>query len=227
MSVVADDEIYEPSISPVIMGYMDFPPLMENINGEASGTMINLVRKIAEDQKFAVKFVSPPTTRLYHSLARGDVHMWLGSPKTPILAGKVIYLEMPVIITELRLFARRGVKIPPLEMLDQKALIVLNGYQYEDLLENIKQFGRGVRLLPAGHRAVAFDLINKKRADYFLDYTQPNQALLKEYDTRLVRKYNNYFVVSKKAPQPEILLKKLMAGLMRVQGLETTAKAMQ
>ena len=206
----------EKGLNPVIMGYMNFPPLMEDIGGSPEGTMIDLVRKIALDQKLDVTYVHPPTTRLYQAIVRGEVHLWVGSPYTRSLRDKILYTKKPVTHADLYLFARKEHPVPVLDELSGKSLIVLEGYQYGALLKRITTTHRDMLILPARNRETAFDLLEKKRADYFLDYRKPNIDMFEKYSTREVQSFDIHLIVSKNAPQPELLMEKLEQGLVNI-----------
>ncbi|UTW59954.1 transporter substrate-binding domain-containing protein [Kordiimonas sp. SCSIO 12603] len=206
----------EKDLNPVIMGYMNFPPLMEDVEGMPKGLMIDLVRKLALDQKLDVTFVHPPTTRLYQAIVLGEVHMWVGSPYTKPLQGNILYTEKPITKASLYLFARKGQIVPELNKLSGKPLIVLAGYQYGELLKRITGMHENMLVLPARNRATAFDLLEKGRADYFLDYRRPNLGVLGDYSTRAIQSFDIHLIVSKKAPQPELLLEKLERGLVNI-----------
>lgn len=206
----------EKKLNPVIMGYMNFPPLMEDIDGVPVGTMIDLVSDIALDQRLDVAFINPPTSRLYKALVHGNIHLWVGSPFTRSLQGKILYTKNPVTHADLYLFARKDHPIPPLEALRGKSLIVLEGYQYGTLLERITSLHKDMLILPARSRETAFDLLEKGRADYFLDYRRPNLTVFGEYSSREIQSFDIHLIVSRKAPQPELLLEKLEQGLSNI-----------
>lgn len=214
---------------PVIMGYMDFAPLMWDDNGTPKGSLIDLTKEIALDQNLYIDFVYRPVKRLYSDLARGDVHLWIGSPNTTEIKGKVLYLDPPVVVAKLKLYARRNQSIPTFSQLTDTSLIIINGYRYGGLWQEINRPSKGLALLPAMNHDAALGMLRAKRADYVLDYERPtltrieNAAAQTEFDSRTVEAFPSYYNVSKKAPEPERLVKLITVGL--INALEKRAQA--
>lgn len=222
-AVISADEPSQPTapFPTVLMGYLDFPPLMWDENGTPTGSLIDLTKDIAKDQNLTIEFVYRPVKRLYTDLARGDIHLWIGSPDTTEIKDKVIFRDPPLVVAKLQLYSRTGRTIPAFSDLENTSLIIINGYRYGGLWEQLNDPSRALSLLPAMNHQTALNMLSAGRADYVLDYARPTNKLTPqlidgEFNQRLVQAFPSYYNVSKKAPHAQELLDRLHAGLKKI-----------
>ncbi len=206
----------------VVMGYLDFPPLMWDEDGTPEGSLIDLTKEIAKDQGFALEFVYRPVKRLYTDLARGDIHLWIGSPDTTEIKGKVLFMDPPLVVARLKLYARKGRVIPAFQDLRNTSLIIINGYRYGGLWTQLNDPERSLSLLPAMNHETALGMLSAGRADFVLDYGRPTsklnpQEIVGEFNERLVQAIPSYYNVSKKAPRAQELVERLYMGFKNIQ----------
>lgn len=225
------EERLRQDLPPVIMGYMDFPPLMWDDKGIPRGELIELAKEIAEQQGFEIKFVMRPVNRLYKDVAEGKIHVWVGSPFTSTVAGKVLFKNPAVVVAELRLWALKGKPIPELDNIVDQPLIVRRGYKYGGRFDGLAAPTRGLKLVAAGSHADIFDLLRARRALYALDYQRPatisnneEEKAMEHFHSRLVEEFPSYFNVSKKAPNAERILGLFHQGLIAVRASDEAAE---
>ncbi len=204
---------------PVRIGIFNFPPFYSKKAGQpAEGFLIDLAKtEFGEiDETPVFKIYHTPTLIKNIALGEVDVGMLI---KHPALLGAAHYSKKP--ISSIELVAFRGAnatKINSYVELSGKKLLVLAGYGYGGLRKKMSQLDPEPRMIEASDIQSGLDMLLAGRADYFLSYLKPSReiAARKGYtgqDNWLVSdeisKFDVYWVISKKMPNSEELLRKL------------------
>lgn len=190
------------------IGYVEFPPFQyQDDSGKPAGSVVELTRQVAQEAGYSVDFVSVPVGRVYLYLKNGGIDAWLGVTDVPGLEGSVIESDASPMTVELSAWFFDGT--PAFRSLDDlrgRTVILLGGYTYGGLLEQLEKDGQ-VRIYEAPNHQAALQMLAKGRGDYLLDYRQPIEEILagspiEGLRSASVRKRNTAWVFSLKAPNP-------------------------
>lgn len=172
----------------VRIAYTEFPPLeYQTPDGKPAGQFVELTRKVVEEAGYRAEFIFLPVGRIFLYLKNGTVDVWPGLSGTPDLEGEVLESWAQVFHVQLSAWYRDTTE--PLKHLDQlndKSVIVINGYTYGGLLAWLKASDR-IRLTEAPNHRAAIDMLKLNRGDYVLDYRQPVKQILNEPSDRIIR----------------------------------------
>ena len=100
------------------------------------------------------------------------------------------------------------------EDLNGKSIIIIDGYGYGGWADYLKNQKNAVKLEKTNYHEPALEMLQSGRGDYLLDYKQAVESTLKTITVKDIQ-FNDVssieakFVVSKKYPKGEELLKKL------------------
>jgi len=215
------------ALTPIEMGYVDFPPWTYEKAGKATGCTIELVRRIAVDQGLDIQYHKLPVSRLFKAIADGSIDFFVGITSPLEVRNHIIFRDRPVMVAELNLWAKKGMKIPAFESISSEGLIVMRGYNYGHLADNIAS--RSIEIVGASSHQDLYNMLMKGRAPFALDYLGPiretiGEAGMNKLDWRHVQSFKSYFSVSKKAENAEMILDKLHRGLDNVRAVDTKLK---
>lgn len=202
---------HKTNFEPVIMAYIHFPPFsFTDENGKPGGLVVQYAESLLQEFELEYQFLEIPVTRLYQRLLNGDLHFWLGSKGTPALREMTISSKKPYGYLRVMVYGASGQAPPKLDALTNTILITIQGYQYSGLLKRLVP-AQKVSLLSAQDHMAAFAMLNSGRGHYVLDYEGPSlnaiETLgLQDLSSRMVSEIPSYMVVSKRAPEPELLL---------------------
>ncbi len=209
----------------VKVGYVEFPPVFyTDSTGNPRGTLIELMGKVMKEAGYAWDAASYPTERMAKYLARGEIHLWVGSPSLPAFKGTTL-----VGATELMKIVMRSYFIndtSPIRAradLRGKKVIILNGYGYGGWINFIKEPANKVSYSETNTHESAFRMLKAGRADYLLDYKRPSDKVLRKIPVpglahSDITAFGVHFVVSKKAPAAGKLLENLENAYNRLVG---------
>lgn len=208
----------------VEIGIIDFPPFFHHdSNGNPSGTLVELSRKVFAELNMEPVFRLYPPARLMKNLESGATPIGM-LIKHPILRGKVQYGTAPVASIELRAYWRG--EFPPItskEDLRRKNLIIMRGYGYSGWIEDITSKEAANTLSYADSHEIAFKMLDFARGDYVLDYKSPalQVAAVREgaYQSSLVEKFPVYFLKSNRSANYDNLIEKLDTILQEMKDL--------
>lgn len=202
---------------PYEVGIVDFPPyaVIEK-SGKCSGIMVELLEKVLKKAEIPYKITPFPQKRLFKNLATGDTDTYMGIKGVPYYEGKVLFSDVAVSEIDLRAYCLKGTPlIRSRDQLKGKSLIVIMGYGYGGLIRYLKDPKNRITLDPTTTHALAFRKLKAKRADYVLDYRRPASVAIAAEDMAeevaftSIAKLNIYFIVSKKTPDAEELMKRM------------------
>lgn len=163
-----------------------------------------------------------PPARLYHNLASGEIHIFLGSKKVLVYEGKTLYSKLMITQIDLRVYTIGQKELPTTkEGLIGKKLITLRGYGYDGLIEFLELPENNIILNPANSHEPAFKMLEAGRVDYLLDYKKPAEKVLRNNPVQNLKfssisKVDAYFVISKETPNAEDVLRRMEDAYMQL-----------
>ena len=202
---------------PYKVGIVDFPPyaVIEK-SGKYSGIMVELLEKVLKKAEISYKVTPFPQKRLFQNLATGDTDIYMGIRGVPVYEGKVLFSDVAVSDIDLRAYCMKGTPlIQTRDQLKGKNLIVIMGYGYGGLIRYLKDPANHITLDPTATHVLAFRKLKAKRADYVLDYRRPAstaitaEGMAEEIAFHSIAKLNIYFIISKKTPDAQQLMKRM------------------
>jgi len=202
---------------PYKVGLVDFPPFATiDKSGKYSGIMVELLEKVLKRAEISYEVAPFPQKRLFKNLATGETDIYMGVKGVPYYEGKVLFSDVAVCDIDLRAYCLK--KTPPIQARHQlkgKSIIVIMGYGYGGLIGYLKDPANRITLDPTATHVLAFRKLKAKRAQYVLDYRRPatmaidNEKMTENVDFTSIAKLNIYFIVSKKAPEAQRLMKRM------------------
>lgn len=203
---------------PIKVGYVEFPPYTYTEDGKAKGNLIEMMEKVAADQGIAYKAESAPARRIFSGLPEGEFQMFLGVKSVKDFEGTTLASAAPIGKIELNAYGLGDAPaVKAKEDLAGKAAVVLTGYSYGGWRPWMEDPANKVTLVEARTAEQALNLLQAGRAPILLQYTLPMQQALggktvADLKVTPISAIDVYFVVSRKTPDAEALLKKLEAG---------------
>ncbi|MBF0572704.1 MAG: transporter substrate-binding domain-containing protein [Desulfamplus sp.] len=198
------------------VGLFNFPPFGVVEEGkEPSGILIDYIKPILKRANVTYSIKGYPPKRLYKYLADGETHIALGVKGVPELEGNVLYSNEKITDIDLRVYSRA--ETPPIKTKEDmigKRIITIRGYSYGGFIKYIENPATKIVADMANGHELAFKKLQAQRADYVLDYSLPSEKALKSINIPGIQSYSIsllelFFIVSKKTPDAENLLRKL------------------
>ncbi|MBF0376627.1 MAG: transporter substrate-binding domain-containing protein [Desulfamplus sp.] len=198
------------------IGIFTFPPFAVIEEGkEPSGILIDYIKPILERCNIKYSIKGYPPKRLYKYLADGEADISLGVKGVPELEGNVLYSSDKITDIDLRVYSRADT--PPIktkEDMHGKRIITIRGYSYGGFIKYIENPATKIVADMTNGHELAFKKLQAQRADYVLDYSLPSEKALKSIIIPNIQSHSIsllevFFIVSKKSPDAENLLKKL------------------
>lgn len=208
---------------PIEYGYPDVS--VWTTERDSDGLLKNPLLKLADvmfkEAGIEWRSTAYPAKRLFKHLKEG-VTPFTMLVRAPSLQECCLFSENPVTSTELRVYRRPGTpQISSQKDLAGKKVITIRGYSYGGLGRFIRDEKNGVAIQEATNHMAAFQLFERNRGDYIIDYTGPAEEVLAKnpvgsiaYD--VLTRLDVFLVLSKDYPDASNLLKKLekiVAGL--------------
>lgn len=204
---------------PLKVGVLDFPPFyVVKSETDVSGSMAEIIRKTLDRAGIDYVLNGLPPKRLYKNLADGTTHIWMGIKGVPDYDGQVLYSNIQTEEIDVCLYTLADK--PLLNSLDElkgKKVITIRGYGYGGMIKFLEDPANNITADPTDGHELAFKKLLKGRADYLLDYKQPAEIMIKKekltgLKNRSLKNIKVQFIISKKAPDAENLLKKIDAA---------------
>lgn len=157
-----------------------------------------------------------PATRMFENLRNGTSEFSM-LVRASALQECCLVGRKPVTSTELRVYSHADA--PPVrskEDLVGRSVITIQGYSYGGLLAFIADRKNNIGNNVAATHDAAFAMLERKRADYLIDYTGPSTEILalrpiKNLRHDVLDRLDVYLVLSKKRPDAEKLMNRLEA----------------
>lgn len=192
-------------------GFVEFPPFKyADEDGNASGPWVEMTERVAAEAGYQVDWVHLPIARVYLHLKTGKIDLWPGVAGIPQIQSAVYESSVTPMRVVLYAFHQSHVKSPvTIEALEEKPLILINGYTYLGALQHLSLDEGDLSYAP-GHRS-ALRMLELGRGEYVLDYDEPVQAVKHEFpDLDLtgtpIFEARGAFVVSRSNPDAETIL---------------------
>lgn len=204
---------------PLRVGVLDFPPFyVVKSEFEVSGILADIIRKTLD--RAGVKYVVSgfPPKRLYFNLADGTSQLFMGVRGVPEYEGHVLYSNIKIEEIEVRLYTLKDKPLlSSLNDLKGKKVITQRGYSYGGISTFLEDPANKITVDPTDGHDLLFKKLIRGRADYLLDYNQPAESVIKKdkitgLKYSIIKKLKVQFIISKKTPDAENLLKKIDAA---------------
>ena len=165
----------------IVFGFHEFPPLaFTNKDGVPDGTMIRKVKSMFEELGFNYKFESVPRKRLSLYLKEGKIDLWIDreKPNKTEFGNYVILNNKPIDTIHMNIYSIDKPIIKKVNNLIKHRLILIRGYDYNGLLDSLKRENNVMFFETKSHKS-GLQMLEAKRADYFIGYGEPSQFYLK------------------------------------------------
>ena len=168
------------------IGYYEFHPYSyTNADGQARGSGLDLIRRLAKQAGYKTHFRAYPGPRLYSGLIDGSIDVWFGASGKPELAQHTIESRHHFGFVHLNLYYRRGQPAPKLPHdLKNARMIVISGYSYWN---EVNDWLDDPVLAITRHRTSshtsALAMLQRGRGDFLLNYERPVQHAQVEMHT--------------------------------------------
>ena len=206
-------------------GVFNMPPFYTLEDGKpVGGICIDIMENLLKRADIPYYMKVYPTARLYFNLASGKTDLFVGIKEVATYKDHVLFSKSPVAKAELGVYYREG--RAPIETKQDfigKRIIVVRGYSYAGLIRFLEAPENNIRIEVTDSHQDALKMLELRRADYFLDYTTTVENYLKNMPDLHIKHtvYNVlplFLIVSKKTPDAENVLARLMAEWNSVQG---------
>ena len=207
------------------IGILNLPPAYICEEGKPAGYYTDLLEQVVTRAGFKYSTQCLPTKRLYMSLANGEIDLFMGLNENQKYKDRIIASEYPIKEIHLGLYALSQSILPSSqEDWDGKRFVVINGYEYSGLiveLEKLEQQGK-ISIHRANSHKNAMKMLYSRRADLLLDYELAVKGTLDTYDSpelfhQKISALGLHFLVSKKTPYAENVLKRLISAHQELQ----------
>lgn len=203
--------------TPTTLKYVcvDMPFYMqEDDKGNHSGLLVDIFKKTAREAGYNDLHISlEPAPRMIESIISGKAHVWNGIV-LPAIKDHVYIGESPIAHITLAIFYRGDKQeIKSIKDLKGKTLIIIRGFSYGGLLNEIKDPINQITVMETNGHASALNMLKFKRGDYVLDYLEPLKTFndtetMKNLTYSTISVFESYFMVSKKAPFAKTIMSK-------------------
>ncbi len=203
----------EPLQPKVQVGYYEFPPYAYSDElGQPRGAFLRLTRRLLRHAGYQVEIRSYPSTRLYHGLLDGSVHLWPGAPGKRELREHTLESRTQAGEIQLNLYHLPGTPTPRLpEDLRGRRVILITGYTYwKPYSDWLADPNLGVLSDRTAQHSSALEMLQRGRGDFLLDYQTPVEQARRGLEMPALpfvelQRIPLKFIVSRHAPDAEAL----------------------
>lgn len=200
----------------ISVAYIEFPPVFStNADKQPEGFLIDLTKAVTSKVGVEAEFASYPPKRMVSNIVTGESALWVGAAAIPDFKDNTYIGDSVVAKIDLRAYTiGKKTPIAKKEDLNGKSIIIIDGYGYGGWADYLKDPKNAVKLEKTNSHESALKMLQSGRGDYLLDYKQAVESTLKTLAIKDIQ-FNDVssieakFVVSKKYPKGEELLKKL------------------
>jgi polar amino acid transport system substrate-binding protein len=185
------------------VGYIHFPPFTyTNDNGNADGLLFNKAKKVIAQAGYQINTIALPTQRLKKYISTGDIDLWLGIKPPKAIEDHVLVSTQPLSSIQLNIYSTTAESVTSIAELSGKKLIVIRGYNYGGLIEDINDKNNNIIVHVTQNHESAIHMLRNQRAEYLLAYQRPISLLLEtlSIDNLTVNNLSNFpvfFILSK------------------------------
>lgn len=200
----------------ISVAYIEFPPVFStNVDKQPEGFLIDLTKTVTSKIGVEAEFASYPPKRMVSNIVTGESTLWVGAAAIPDFKDNTYIGDSVVAKIDLRAYTiGKKTPIAKKEDLNGKSIIIIDGYGYGGWVDYLKDPKNAVKLEKTNSHESALKMLQSGRGEYLLDYKQAVESTLKTLAIKDIQ-FNDVssieakFVVSKKYPKGEELLKKL------------------
>jgi len=215
-----ESETHSHGAQPFIVGYVEFPPLYDTVNGQPEGLLVDVSKQVFQQLNLSYKQLPMPTNRLFSSLKRGLVQVWIGI-KVKELEDDVWIGKQALHKLTLNLYSlSEPPDIMSLSDLEHKRIILLMGYSYGGWGEFIRDENSQINFIETKTHNDALRLLKTGRFPYLLNYQAPMFKALSKHPLpqikfKTIESLDIVFNVSKKVENGQELLRQMENVLSR------------
>jgi polar amino acid transport system substrate-binding protein len=198
------------------VGYIEFPPVFSTTpEGKPEGILIDLAAKVIPEAGYDWNASSYPVKRMSDYVAKGKLDLWIGLKTIPDFEGTTYKGESELLKITLKAYRIKDLPgITAKDDLQYNSVIIIRGFSYGGWINFIMDPKNQVDYIETNDHKAAFRMLKAKRANYLLDYENPAKKALENFEIpglkeNTVSSFGAYFVVSKKTPDAENVLKNL------------------
>jgi hypothetical protein len=201
-----------------IYGYPDVSvwTTRRNADGQLKNPLLNVADTLFEQAGISFKAKPYPAKRLFSYLKKGVIPFSM-LVRASSLEACCLFSSNPVTSTELRIYRRSASPaIKAKEDLAGKRVIMIRGYSYGSLGKYLRAQENQVQIIDAAGHEAAFQLLERNRGDYVIDYQGPAEEMLFDnpiadlaYDS--FKRLDVYLVLSRDYPNAYRLMDHLEA----------------
>lgn len=203
----------EPAFSEVITaGVISFSPYYIVEKGVVKGGVYtDILERMMERAglKYSIKAYS--VSELFAGIENGDVQIWMGTPVNGAISSPRKIAEANILV-----YTQSTIS-PPSSMdgLAGKRVLVIDGYNYGGLLKKLSEPSRGIIVDRVKSHETAFKRLSSGLERFVVDYQTPAEKTISDLKimnlkSHILSTIDVKIYVSKKAPEPEKLMEKLM-----------------
>ena len=164
------------------IGNVIFPPyIVRNSKGELTGDWMDSFYQIMTKAELEYEFTQYPVARFYKHLLDGKIDISIVSKNIGDQSKVLLLSKQPISKLDVRLFWMPGtITITELSQLKNHAVVIMRGYQYGGILEELQaQNGTTEQLIQVTSHEEAIQMLTRDRAHYFLGYWRLVDYLVK------------------------------------------------
>ncbi len=216
------------SFTTLNVGIMEFPPYYSCTNGIPGGAYTELIERVLTHSQLAYTIKCYPPKRLYLKLANGEVDLFMGLRQTEEYRDHVLSSMQTIRNIELRVYAMNPDKLPQSKAeWPGNSFVIIDGYNYGGLINYLEKLKKNNEIIL--HRSAkhlyALRMLQSKRADLLLDYKEVIDELIDDKDlvnlhSHKIVRLDLHFIVSKKTPAANEILKKMESSYDELQAEE-------
>jgi ABC-type amino acid transport substrate-binding protein len=183
-------------------------------DGQLKNPLLKLAKVMFSEAGLQWNSKPYPAKRLFKYLKEGIVPFSM-LVRVPSLQECCLFSEKPVTSTELRIYRRADTSpVSMLEELKGKRVIMIRGYSYGGVGKYIRDATNGIEVQEASSHAAAFQLFERNRGDYVVDYTGPAEEVLTAQASENIafdvfKQLDVFLVLSRSYPNAQLVMKKL------------------
>ncbi len=167
------------------VGYYEFPPYAyTDAQGQPSGSGLELTARLLDEAGYAADFRAYPGARLYAGLLDGSIQLWAGASGKQELAGHTLESQHLLGEISLNLYFRVDTPAPIIpDELEGRGVILITGYNYwQEVNQWLQDPARNIIHHRTRSHTSALEMLQRRRADYLLDYSAPVEQALRTLD---------------------------------------------
>ena len=206
-----------------IYGYPDVSvwTTRRNADGQLKNPLLNLADTLFDQAGISFKAKPYPAKRLFSYLKEGVIPFSM-LVRASSLEACCLFSSQPVTSTELRIYRRsKSAAINVKEDLAGKRVIMIRGYSYGSLGKYLRAKENQVQIVDAAGHEAAFQLLERNRGDYVIDYQGPAEEML--FDNPIAdiayasfKRLDVYLVLSRDFPDASRLMEHLEARVAEI-----------